>query len=1266
MAGLALLVSALGLGEEAAQEAPVAPVSIVQGPQAALGKSAGCLTCHQGIEPMHESPAVHLGCTDCHGGDASVRWTGAADGAESPAEPSEIAAPPSSPPLVESVRSPTTPGANLDAYREAMLAAHVQPRHPERWPQRVDGTPSSANPIRLYTGWLEESPEYVRFVNPGDLRVARETCGPCHPSQVGAVERSTMTTSAIFWAAAAYANGIVGRKGGLFGESYGRDGEARALTAAPDAAARERGALELLVPLPRFEATQPGEYFRVFERGGLVQPSTFPEIGNPSPLEEPGRPDTRVSSRGLGTGLRVSPGVINLHKTRLNDPHLSFLGTNDQPGDYRSSGCSGCHVLYANDRDPAHSGRWAAYGHRGTSASDDPTLPRDEPGHPLRHRLTSAVTTSQCMVCHMHQPNAFVNTYLGYTMWDYETDGELLWPAEQRYPTAEERRASLERNPEAAAARGLWGDVGFLARVSELNDRAEHTRFADYHGHGWVFRAVFKRDRRGNLLDAEGDVVPFDDPDRFARAVHLADGHLEAGMHCVDCHFSQDVHGDGELHGEYGNAIEIACEDCHGTLAADTGLRTSGPAAPPGGTDLSRLTTPSGAPRFRWRGGRLVQSSMVEPGREWTVVQVRDTVTPGSPDYSEASAWAKTVRRDGEGWGLDGSGENGAAPAAAALAHADARMTCYSCHSAWITSCFGCHLPQEANVRSATLHYEGRVTRNFASYNPQVIRTDVFMLGVNGDVLGNRVAPVRSSSALVLSSTNQNRQRIYVQQPPISAPGFSSQAFNPHVPHTVRARETKRCGDCHLTADGDNNAWMAQLLLQGTGFVDFVGRFAWVAEGHDGLEAVAVTEWDEPQAVIGSYLHRLAYPDDHRRHLGAGRVLGTAHHHHGEGEVRSLQLRGEFLFAAQGPAGLRAYDVANVDNKDFSERIVTAPVSPFGQDTRVATRDAAAVALPTTMPMALDRTPDPANREQPIHPVYRYAFVADREEGLVLVDVATLTDREPRNNFLSRAAAFNPDGVLDGAQGLTVAGHHVYVVTAGGDLVVVDCDEPLAPRLAAVLGGFDAPAAVAVQFRYAFVADAGGLAVVDVTDPARPRLAARAGGFVGRSVHVARTWAYVAAGERGVALVDVERPEAPRLDRLWDGGGALVDVHDVVVGATNASLFAYVADGAGGLKVLQLTSPQTVPGYLGFSPRPEPELVAAYPTHGPALALSRGLDRDRAVDEDGHQVSVFNRIGARPFTRQEMDRLYLRDGEPWTVHEQPPGPPGAAAKEEPR
>jgi hypothetical protein len=183
--------------------------------------------------------------------------------------------------------------------------------------------------------------------------------------------------------------------------------------------------------------------------------------------------------------------------------------------------------------------------------------------------------------------------------------------------------------------------------------------------------------------------------------------------------------------------------------------------------------------------------------------------------------------------------------------------------------------------------------------------------------------------------------------------------------------------------------------------------------------------------------------------------------------------------------------------------------------------------------------------------------------------------------------------------------------------------------------------------------------VVDVTVPRAPRLAARLGGFAGRSVYVARTYAYVAAGPRGVAIVDVERPELPVLDRLYDAGGRLSDTWDVKVGSTNASLFAYVADGKNGLAVLQLTSPAATPGYLGFSPRPEPALIATRRTRGPALALSKGLDRDRAADESGNQVSVFNRLGARPLNLQEMGRLFLRAGAVYRVRDEPPGPPAA-------
>jgi hypothetical protein len=144
-----------------------------------------------------------------------------------------------------------------------------------------------------------------------------------------------------------------------------------------------------------------------------------------------------------------------------------------------------------------------------------------------------------------------------------------------------------------------------------------------------------------------------------------------------------------------------------------------------------------------------------------------------------------------------------------------------------------------------------------------------------------------------------------------------------------------------------------------------------------------------------------------------------------------------------------------------------------------------------------------------------------------------------------------------------------------------------------------------------------------------------------RRVYVARTYAYVAAKAEGLVIVDVKRPEHPAAYQRVTFDGRLNDAEDVIVGSTNASLFAYVADGKNGLKVLQLTSPASQPNFYGFSPPPKPELIAWARTSSPALSLSKGLDRDRAVDETGHQIAVFGRLGSRPFTRGEMERFFL-------------------------
>ena len=119
-----------------------------------------------------------------------------------------------------------------------------------------------------------------------------------------------------------------------------------------------------------------------------------------------------------------------------------------------------------------------------------------------------------------------------------------------------------------------------------------------------------------------------------------------------------------------------------------------------------------------------------------------------------------------------------------------------------------------ANQRMPMLHNEGLTTRNYTSYNFQVLRDDGFMLAIDGTVTGHRVAPARSSCAIVVSSQNQNREWLYYMQQTVSAEGLAGTAFSTFVPHTVRSKETKSCDDCHISQRNDNNAWMAQLLVQ--------------------------------------------------------------------------------------------------------------------------------------------------------------------------------------------------------------------------------------------------------------------------------------------------------------------------------------------------------------------------------------------------------------------------------------------------------------------
>jgi hypothetical protein len=369
-----------------------------------------------------------------------------------------------------------------------------------------------------------------------------------------------------------------------------------------------------------------------------------------------------------------------------------------------------------------------------------------------------------------------------------------------------------------------------------------------------------------------------------------------------------------------------------------------------------------------------------------------------------------------------------------------------------------------------------------------------------------------------------------------------------------------------------------------------------------------------------------------------------------------MQLRGEYLYAASGSDGLVVYDVASIANKGVSQRIITAPASLLGQNTNIESVNATSVSLVTTQPIAPERNKGElmrvANQEKPTHPIYNYALITDAQEGLILTNIDTLADGEPRNNFLTRSITWNEGNVLKGARHLTVGGRYVYIIADAG-LVVLDLDNPLQPKHLTTVP-LNNGHSVAQQFRYLFVTDDDGLKTVDITEPEKAFVVERNVIKLKQAnrVFVSRTFAYVAAGNEGLAIVDVTNPEAMKTYQMFNANGKLVDSQDVIVASTNASLFAYIADGDAGLKVIQLTAPDSQPRFYGFSPDPKPALIASYLTSSKALSLSRGLERDRAVDETGGQVSVFSRLGSGPLTEKDMKALYLDENKkPWFVED---------------
>jgi hypothetical protein len=722
-----------------------------------------CMVCHNGSQsndysgPGLENPhpfgtAGNLLCTDCHGGNPK-----AAD---------ELAS-----------HVPPPPEIGDDAQLAVDRTAYFN----RLTLTGIDKLPNYSVGGKTYTAI-----DYLQFINPGDLRVteAGRACGQCHSSHSGSVANGLLATEAGLFSGASFAIGSENRVAasvGLYEDTAADLGFRARQDASFGFDVAVVGPVSRIIEYPvmsQHGVTGPGQLFNNADYDAAL-------------LAAHQNPDGSVI-----TGTPLDDLFHEQVAFTCGDCHLGSAGANNRYGDFRSSGCTACHMRYSLS---------------GRSTTGDPNVDTTEPldpddidepelPHPKRHLIQSVAKTLPggemvegiddyaCAGCHQGS-NRTVMQYWGIRL-DQNQDVRFGF----QYPA------------QPASWQSTTGDPRLFDPVVGNNTFNGRNRF----------QYLLEEDYDG---DGRDDTPP--------------DVHYEAGMGCIDCHGSYDLHGgdvsDDTIQSRMEHGVAIRCEDCHGDIdgyaptvagtlydgtGADVGVDSEG--------NAMRHVFRDSSGDF-WLRSRLTGDLHYLP-------QTKDTVHDNGktnplttqPVYTAKASYAMG-RNDGDP--TTGTGPLQAGGITADFAHSN-NVSCVSCHASWTNNCVGCHLEGEYNTNPnnhSNITGERIVFREknalFTYQSPLY-----FQLGVGPR---GRIEPIAAntdafftwfdkegdeSPTFAFSDRNGKGASTGVTPHP-------SLSHNSMMPHSIRGRVTtenegpRYCNACHLTDD--------QLATYGTQYDTF-------------------------------------------------------------------------------------------------------------------------------------------------------------------------------------------------------------------------------------------------------------------------------------------------------------------------------------------------------------------------------------------------------------------------------------------------------------
>ncbi len=714
-----------------------------------VATASSCMSCHNGslhndyagggLENPHPFPgAGTIECTVCHGGNGNGE--GMADSHVPP--PPEI-------------------GDELNQINDA-----------EAYFNRLTLTGIDKFEDYEVNGVTYTPIDYLQFINPGDLRVVTvgRSCGECHQSHADCVAKSVLATEAGVLSGALFAIGVnnkVAASQTLY-ENTASDMGFRAVVDPNYTPGALVGPVPELREFPVYAGRQTGEIF-----------NNFAFDSDDLPTDQ------------LADGRVVSDSnLAKLYHEQIaftcGDCHLGSAGANNRYGDYRSSGCTSCHMRYSLS---------------GRSSSTDPQIRKNEPFDPNdidaperphvdRHLIRSVartLTTGEvvegmddytCAGCHQGS-NRTVMQY-----WGIRLDQNQDVRRGNQYPA----------NP-----------------VSFQNTRLD-TRLFD--------PVVGNNEFNGRNAN---QYLLFEDYDGDTRDDTPPDVHYEAGMGCIDCHGSHDLHGgtvgddnDSYVLSRQEQAVAIRCESCHG--AADAYALTQSDTTYKGVVADVAMDAEGNSLRHVVKEGEHYFLYSRLTGKRHYVKQTLDVIVDndkinpldGNRVYTPKGSYAM-----GRADGLDSTGIG---PQQTGLAitpnfsHAD-NLSCIACHSSWTNNCTGCHLGGEYNTGNNFSNITGeRIVFKQANADFVYQSPVPFQLGV--DTHG-KIAPISPNTEVFFQyeDINNDLSKIFAfsdrnargADPAVGNPSLS---HNTMMPHSIRGRVdddnegARNCVSCHLTTDG--------------------------------------------------------------------------------------------------------------------------------------------------------------------------------------------------------------------------------------------------------------------------------------------------------------------------------------------------------------------------------------------------------------------------------------------------------------------------------